>query len=148
MAFMSRSIRKAGRGNPPCAGLLAVAMAACLAGTARSAGDQDLFAPAASDNAVLQWDNALLQAVRATIPYTATSDPAPTRVHAAAIIVRRRPSAGAARRPTATTPLVRPSHADVAAGSIEMGRARGPRTAWAAGSVGCQTEAEPGATTA
>src|SRR5207244_10515530 len=68
MAFMSRSIRKAGRGNPPCAGLLAVAMAACLAGTARSAGDQDLFAPAASDNAVLQWDNALLQAVRATIP--------------------------------------------------------------------------------
>ena len=46
----------------------ALAAAGWLAATAVGSGEEDLFAPSAGDNVVLQWNNACLQAVRDTIP--------------------------------------------------------------------------------
>ncbi len=46
----------------------ALATAGWLAASAVGFGERDLFAPAAGDNVVLQWNNACLQAIRETIP--------------------------------------------------------------------------------
>ncbi|HJW13108.1 MAG TPA: vanadium-dependent haloperoxidase [Thermoanaerobaculia bacterium] len=65
---MSASIRKEGRNHTLTGRLLLLAGAAWLACAASQASTQDLMAPAAADNVVLQWDNAALEAVRRTIP--------------------------------------------------------------------------------
>ncbi len=61
------SIRKPAIGRLRAAPLLLAASAGWLLGSATAAA-QDLSSAAATDNVVLQWNNAALQAVRATIP--------------------------------------------------------------------------------
>lgn len=61
------SIRKPASGRLGIPLLLLAASAGWLPGPAIAAG-QDLLAAEAADNVVLQWDNAALQAIRATIP--------------------------------------------------------------------------------
>src|SRR5262249_15581683 len=81
-----------------------------------------------------------------TMPNIARPSPPAATTTATATAAPRRDRAGAESSTRPEPAPSRPRLPHVASGSIEIGRAPGPRTSSASDSPGYQTEAEPGAT--